>query len=117
MQQLLGILDVSTKYEFALMLAFMQEQGAPKGVKFFNYWRTGEKVLIETQILRKNKRVAKVILNKILPQYENVSLPDLIDMVTVQTNKSLQFLENKEALLVLKFFTNVQSIFVQCFSV
>lgn len=106
MQGLLRALTVNTMKEFALMLTYLKERGTPRGILYSKIERYGqvERVSLKEHILKKTKIIASTLLNSILPQYENVSLPDLVDMLTIQTNTSLMFLENGENILVLTFF-------------
>ena len=105
MQGLLRALTANTMKEFALMLTYLKERETPRGILYskLKYGKV-ERVLLKDYILKKTKIFVSTLLNSILPQYENVSLPDLVDMLTIQSNTSLMFLENGEYILVLTFF-------------
>lgn len=106
MQGLLRALTANTMKEFALMLTYLKERETPRGILYSKIENFGkvEKVTLKDHILKKTKIFVSTLLNSILPQYENVSLPDLVDMLTIQSNTSLMFLENGEYILVLTFF-------------
>ena len=98
-QVLLKALEDSSLQEFALMLAYLQEHGTSKGL-LPNKQGFFKPQSLKNRILSKNKITAQTILEKILIKTDGVSLPDLVDMVTIQSNLSLQFIEKGEALLV-----------------
>lgn len=103
MQGLLRALTANTMKEFALMLTYLKERETPRGI-LYSKLKYGKVKEVSVKVLKKTKIFVSTLLNSILPQYENVSLPDLVDMLTIQSNTSLMFLENGEYILVLTFF-------------
>ena len=104
-KELLTVLEKTTYQEFALMLSYMPEYGTSKGIVFESKSSyTTNKAYIrpfEDEMRMKNNKLAILLLEYILPEMRNISLPDLVDMLTIQSDTSLEYLQYSKELKVM----------------